>query len=232
MAQDEIRIPAETRTEFGKGAARRIRRADKIPAVMYGHGGDPVHITLPGHDAMMALKNPNALLTIGLDGEDRLALAKDVQRDPIKPFIEHIDLVIVRRGEKATVEVSVHLEGEAAPETVVTVDNASLEVEADVTNIPEYLTVSVEGLEVGSQILAGDLEMPEGSTLVSDPELLVVNVTQQISAEELEAELAEAEAEAGIEQDESDEEAAEAAAEGDSEESGDGEGESEGSSEE
>lgn len=225
MAQDEIRLAAERRTEFGKGAARRIRRADKIPAVMYGHGGDPLHITLPGHEAMLALKNPNALLTIAVEGEDRLALAKDVQRDPIKPVIEHIDLVVVRRGEKAVVEVPVHLEGEAAPETIVTVDNSSLLVEADVTALPESLVVSVEGLEVGSQILAGAVEMPAGATLSSDPELLVVNVTQQISEAELESELADAEAEAGIEREESDE-----AAEGEPDEaSADG---GEGSSEE
>lgn len=227
MAHDEIRLPAERRTEFGKGAARRIRRADKIPAVMYGHGADPLHITLPGHEAMLALKNPNALLTIAVEGEDRLALAKDVQRDPIKPYIEHIDLVIVRRGEKAVVEVPVHLEGEAAPETVVTVDNSTLLVEADVTDLPESLVVSVEGLEVGSQILAGAVELPAGATLASDAELLVVNVTQQISESELESELADAEAEAGIEHDESEDEAAEGddtaagEAEGDAEESSD-----------
>ena len=126
MSNDTIKLQAEARTEFGKGAARQIRREHKIPAVMYGHGADPVHITLVGHDAMMALKNPNALLTIVLDGDEQMALAKDVQRDPIKPVIEHIDLVVVRKGEKVTVDVPVHLEGEAAPETVVTVDHAAV----------------------------------------------------------------------------------------------------------
>ena len=213
MAVD-AKLIAERRTEFGKGAARRIRRTDRIPAVLYGHGEAPVHLALPFHDTFQALKNPNALLTIAVDGEgDQLALAKDVQRDPIKPIIEHVDLVIVKRGEKVTVEVPVHVEGDAAPETVVTVDNATLEIEADVTNLPEALVVSVEGLEVGTQILAGQVEMPAGSTLASDAELLVVNISQQISAEELEAELAEAEAEAGIEHDESDAEAAEGDAE-------------------
>ncbi len=213
MSNDTIKLQAEARTKFGKGAARQIRREHKIPAVMYGHGADPVHITLVGHDAMMALKNPNALLTIVLDGDEQMALAKDVQRDPIKPVIEHIDLVVVRKGEKVTVDVPVHLEGEAAPETVVTVDHATLQVEAEATNIPESVTVSVEGLEAGTQILAGAVELPAGTTLVTDAEALVVNVTQQISAEALEAELAEAEAEAGIEHEESDAEA-EAAAEG------------------
>jgi large subunit ribosomal protein L25 len=208
VSNDTITLQAQTRTKFGKGAARQIRREHKIPAVMYGHGADPVHITLVGHDAMMALKNPNALLTIVLDGEEQLALAKDVQRDPIKPVIEHIDLVIVRKGEKVTVDVNVHVEGEAAPETIVSLDHSSLQLEVLATNIPESVTVSVDGLEVGTQILAGAVELPEGATLVTDPEALVVNITQQISEEALEAELADAEAEAGIEHEESDQEAA------------------------
>ena len=211
---DVTKLSAEPRTEFGKGAARKIRRADKIPAVMYGHGTEPVHITLPGHEAMLALKHTNALLTLVIDGQEHMALAKDVQRDPIKPIIEHVDLVVVRKGEKVTVEVGVHVEGEAAAETVVTTALATLEVEVEATNIPEWVTVSVEGLEAGSQILAGDIALPEGAELVTDPEFLVVNVTQQISEEELEAELEEAEDEAGIEREESDEE--EAAAGGDS----------------
>lgn len=208
---DEIRLEAQTRTEFGKGAARRIRREHKIPAVMYGHGSEPVHITLPGHDTMMALKNSNALLTIVVDGDEQLALAKDVQRHMIKPVIEHVDLVVVKRGEKVTVDVPVHVEGEAGPETVVTVDSQTLQVEADVTKLPEALVVSVEGLEAGTQILASQVEMPEGATLVTDGETLVVNITEQISAEALEAELAEAEAEAGIEQDEPEEDTTEGA---------------------
>jgi len=203
------KLVAEPRTSFGKGAARKIRRDNKIPAVMYGHGTEPVHITLPGHQSMLALKQSNALLTIVLDGEEQLALAKDVQRDPIKPVIEHVDLVIVRRGEKVVVDVAVHLEGEAAAETVVTTDHSTLQLEVEATHIPESLTVSVEGLEAGTQVLAGQVELPEGSTLVTDPEALVVNVTQQVSQEALDAELSEAEAEAGIEREESDEEKAE-----------------------
>ena len=206
------KLVAETRTQFGKGAARRIRRDHKIPAVMYGHGSKPIHITLPGHDAMLALKTSNALLTIVLDGEEQLALAKDIQRDPIKPVIEHVDLVIVKRGEKVVVDVNVHLEGEAAPETVVTTDHTSLQLEVEATAIPESLTVSVEGLQAGTQVLAGQVELPQGATLVTDPEALVVNVTQQVSEEALEAELAEAEAEAGIEREEHEEEPAEAEA--------------------
>ena len=204
----DLTLNAETRTQFGKGAARKIRRDHKIPAVMYGHGADPVHITLPGHDTMMALKNPNALLTIVIDGDERLALAKDVQRDPIKPVIEHVDLVVVRKGEKVTVDISIHVEGQAAPDTLVNVEHATIQVEAEATNIPEYVTVSIDGLRAGTQIHASDLTMPEGATLATDPESLVVNITQMISEDALEAELAEAEAEVGIEHEPAGEEAA------------------------
>jgi large subunit ribosomal protein L25 len=208
------KLVAEKRTQFGKGAARKIRRDHKIPAVMYGHGAEPVHITLPGHATMMALKVTNALLTIVIDGDEQLALAKDVQRDPIKPVIEHIDLVVVRKGEKVTVDVPVHVEGEAAPETIVTVDAQTVQLEVEATNIPENITVSVEGLEAGTQIKAAELELPAGATLVVDENTLVINITQQISQEALDAEMAEAEAEAGIEH----EEAGDAAAtEGDAE---------------
>jgi large subunit ribosomal protein L25 len=213
------KLVAETRTQFGKGAARKIRRDHKIPAVMYGHGAEPVHITLPGHATMMALKVTNALLTIVIDGDEQLALAKDVQRDPIKPVIEHIDLVIVRKGEKVTVDVPVHTEGEAAPETIVTVDAQTIQLEVEATHIPENIVVSVEGLEAGTQIKASELTLPAGATLVVDENTLVINITQQISQEALDAEMAEAEAEAGIEHEEAgDAEAAEgddAAAEGD-----------------
>ncbi|GAA1964502.1 hypothetical protein GCM10009817_00310 [Terrabacter lapilli] len=211
---DNTKLVAEKRTDFGKGAARKIRRAGNIPAVMYGHGTEPVHISLPGHDTMMALKQANALLTIVIDGSEQLALAKDVQRDPIKPVIDHVDLVVVRKGEKVTVEIAVHLEGEAAAETVVTLDHNALQVEVPATDIPENVVVSVEGLEAGTQILAGAVQLPEGATLVTDAEALVVNVTAAISAEALEAELSEAEAEAGIEREESDEAAAAEAGEG------------------
>ncbi|MDF3043982.1 MAG: ribosomal protein L25/ral stress protein Ctc [Ornithinibacter sp.] len=201
----DTKLVAEARTQFGKGAARRIRRDHKIPAVMYGHGTAPVHITLPGHDTMLALKQSNALLTIVLDGDEQLALAKDIQRDPIKPVIEHVDLVIVRRGERVVVDVPVHVEGEAAPETIVTTDHTSLQLEVEATHIPDSISVSVDGAEAGTQVLAGQIQLPEGSTLVTDPEALVVNVTAQVSEEALEAELADAEAEAGIEREEHDE---------------------------
>jgi len=195
----ETKLVAQTRTEFGKGAARRIRRAHQIPAVMYGHGTEPVHITLPGHETMLALKVANALLSIEIDGKTQLALAKDVQRDAIKPVIDHVDLVVVRRGEKVTVDVQVHATGEAAPETVVTVENQTIQLAVEATHIPESVEHSVEGVQAGTQIHASDLALPEGAELVTDPETLVINVTAAVTAEALEAELAEAEAEAGIE---------------------------------
>jgi large subunit ribosomal protein L25 len=230
------KIPAETRTEFGKGAARRIRRSDKIPAVVYGHGNDVMHVTLPGHDTMMALKHggANALLELSIEGQAQLALTKAVQIDPIRRVIEHIDFVAVRRGEKVTVDVPVHLSGDAASETLVVVENNTVQIEAEATNIPEHIEISIEGLPAGTQILAGQLDLPEGSTLLVDPETLIVNVTEQQSQESLEAELEEAEAEAGIERDETDEEAAEAteAAEGgESSEGGDAAAEGESSGE-
>src|SRR5687768_2391934 len=148
------KITAETRTEFGKGAARRIRRADKIPAVLYGHGNDPVHITLPGHDTMLALKHggANALLTLTVDGKEQLALPKQIQRDPIKGFLEHLDLILVRKGEKVTVEIPVHLNGEPGPDALVVTEHSTITVEAEATHIPEYVEVSIEGAEVGTQI--------------------------------------------------------------------------------
>ncbi len=204
----EIKIPAETRTEFGKGAARRIRREDKVPAVLYGHGSDPLHLTLPGHQLMMALKNSNALLTIAVDGDQHLAIPKQVQRDPIRGFIEHADLLIVRKGEKVVVDVGVTLMGEAFPGTMVVHENTSIAVEAEATHIPSDLELSIEGLKAGTQLLASDIELPKGTELAVDTELLIVNITAAPTEAELEAELEEAEAEAGIERDETDEEAA------------------------
>jgi large subunit ribosomal protein L25 len=222
----ETRLQAESRTEFGKGAARRIRRADKVPAVLYGHGEDPVHLTLPGHDLMLALKHggANALLSLDVDGTTHLALARQVQRDPIKGFLEHIDLLTVKKGEKVVVEVPVHLVGEAAPETLVVTEHATVSLEAEATHIPESVEVSIEGAEIGTQILASDLSLPSGSQLHVDAETLIVNIVAAPTEEEVEAELEEAEAEVGIERDESEEESAEGeSAEGESAEGGDSE---------
>ncbi|NIZ92165.1 50S ribosomal protein L25/general stress protein Ctc [Kineococcus rubinsiae] len=210
----ETRIPAEQRTEFGKGAARRIRRADKIPAVVYGHGEAPMHVTLPGHATMLALKHSNALLDIDLGDAQHLVLPKDVQRDPIRGTIEHVDLIVVRRGEKVTVDVPLHLTGEAAPSTVVQQELTTVSVETEATHIPDAVEVSVEGLEAGTQIAASDVTLPEGTTLVTDPEALVVVISAQVTAEQAEAELEALEAEAGIVRDEptTDEESTEAPA--------------------
>ena len=215
----ETKIQAESRTEFGKGAARRIRRADKVPAVLYGHGTDPVHITLPGHETMLALKHggANALLSIELEGKSQLALPKQVQRDVLKGFLEHVDLIVVSKGEKVSVDIPVHVVGEPGPDALVVTEHATVLVEAEATHIPEYIEVSIEGAEVGHQVLAKDLELPKGSTVQLDEDTLIVNVTHAPTTEEVEEELAEAEAEVGIEREEPEEEAAEgAAAEGES----------------
>ncbi len=198
------KINAEPRTEFGKGAARRIRRAHKVPAVIYGHGNDPVHITLPGHETMMALKRAgaNALLELTIDGKMSLALTKQVQVDTMKRQLEHIDFVVVTKGEKVTVEVPVHLNGEAAKETLVVTGTTTIQLEAEATHIPEYVEVDIEGLEAGTQIHASDLTLPTGSVLLLDPDTLIVNITEAPTTAEIEAELEEAEAEAGIERDE------------------------------
>ncbi len=207
----EITIAAEARTEFGKGAARRIRRDDKVPAVLYGHGTDPVHVTLPGHTLMLALKNSNALLNIELGKDKHLAIPKQVQRDPLKGFLEHVDLLIVKRGEKVVVDVPLNVTGDAAPESLVGVENTTISVEVDATAIPSEIEVSIEGLEVGSQLLAKDLQLPKGSTLAVDEDLLIINVTAAPTAAEVDAELSEAEAEAGIEKDEPESEDGDAA---------------------
>ena len=220
------KITAEKRTEFGKGAARRIRRANLIPAVVYAHGDEPMHLTLQGHDTMMALRHggANALLDLQVEGQSQLALTKHVQVDPIRRVIEHVDFVEVKRGEKVQVEVPVHVVGEAGPDTLVVTEHAAVLVEAEATHIPEVFEISVEGAEVGTQVHAKDIELPSGVTLLADEDALVVNVTQQISAEALEAELAEAEADAGIEHDAPEAAAEEAPeAEGDAAESTDSE---------
>lgn len=187
---DQTVLKATLRTEFGKGASRRLRRADQVPAVMYGHGADPVHLALPGHATLLALRTANALLSIDIDGKAQLALPKQVQRDPIRGTIEHVDLIIVRRGEKVTVDVAVLVVGDAASETLVVVDAVTVPLEVEATDIPEHIEVSIEGLEAGSQILAKDLQLPEGAAFVGDEETLIVNITAQVSEEAMEADLA------------------------------------------
>ncbi len=174
----EVKLNAESRSEFGKGASRRLRRAGRVPAVMYGHGTDPVHISLPGHETQLAARVANVLLSISVDGAaGQLALPKAIQRDPVKDSIEHIDLIIVRRGEKVTVEVPLVIIGEPGDASgVVVTDLQSIALEAEATNLPAQIEVSVEGLDIGAQILAQDLDLPEGAVFNGDPETLVVAV--------------------------------------------------------
>ncbi|MFJ8668285.1 50S ribosomal protein L25/general stress protein Ctc [Streptomyces sp. NPDC093600] len=173
----EVKLATETRTEFGKGAARRIRRANKVPGVVYGHGAEPVHVTLPGHELLLALRTPNVLLSLDIDGTTELAIPKAVQRDPLKGFLEHVDLLLVRRGEKVTVEVVVETEGELAPGSFL-VENVlnTISVETEATHIPESVTVSIAGLEAGDSIHAKDVPLPNGTTLVTDPEAAVIQI--------------------------------------------------------
>jgi large subunit ribosomal protein L25 len=194
----EVRIAAEPRTEFGKGPARRTRRAGKVPAVLYGHGTDPRHITLPGHELMLALKTPNALLRLqGLDGGDELALPKDVQRDPLKGFLEHVDLLVVKRGEKVTVEVPVQVTGDVVPDGMLDQQLVQVSLEAEATHIPQVIEVNVEGMAVGDQLLAKDLPLPSGATLDAEEDTLVLHIIAAPTAAQREAELGEGEAAEG-----------------------------------
>ena len=187
----EAHIDAETRTEFGKGAARRTRRAGRIPAVLYGHGTDPQHLSLPSLEFARVIREQgrNAVLTLNISGQPQLALTKTVVTHPIRPYIEHVDLVVISRGEKVVVEVQIVITGEAAVDTLVNQELNTIEVEADVSNIPEQIEVRVEGLGVGTQILAGDIRLPANTTLRGDAEQLVVNVVAAPSEAELEEEV-------------------------------------------
>jgi len=194
----EVRLIAESRTEFGKGFARRIRRAGKVPAVLYGHGTDPRHLSLNAREFAHALKGgANTVLTLQLEGGDELALPKSVVRHPLRDYFEHVDLLLVRRGEKVTVDIPVVIEGDAASGTLVLNDLTTLSVEVEALSIPDTLTVDLTGAEAGTQILARDVVLPAGAALVTDAEALVVSVQVAPTAEELEGEGAEAEAVAG-----------------------------------
>ncbi len=174
---DEHKLSAGKRTSFGKGAARKLRAAGHIPAVIYGHGGEPQHVTLPGHETALLLRKSNVLITLDIEGASELVLVKDVQKDPVRQIIEHVDLIVVRKGEKVTVDVPVHVEGESFSGTIVMVEHATISLEAEATHIPESVFVSVEGLEDGAQIHARDLVLPTGSSLITDPDALVVHIT-------------------------------------------------------
>lgn len=197
----EIKLVAEARTEFGKGAARRLRRAGQIPAVLYGHGADPLHVALPGHQTALALRVANALFSVELDGKSQLAVVKDVQRDAIGNVVEHIDLLVVKKGEKIAVDVPVVVTGESAPGTIHLVESQTLSVEAEATHLPQSIEVSIEGLEAGTVIAAGAVALPQGVSLLTDAEHIVVTVNepQAEPAEEGEEAAEEAAAEAPAE---------------------------------
>jgi large subunit ribosomal protein L25 len=191
MAKSAVnQLTVTVRTQTGKGASRRARRDGKIPAVLYGHGADPQHLELPGHDFAAVLRHSgtNAVLTLDIGGKEQLALTKALDIHPIRRNIQHADLLLVRRGEKVVVEVDVVIEGEAGPDTLVTLETDAIEIEAEALSIPEQLTVSVEGVRPGTQFTAGQITLPAGVNLISDPELLVVNVVNAPTAEELEEE--------------------------------------------
>ena len=191
MSQElDNKVPAELRTQFGKGFARRARAAGKIPAVIYGHGTDPVHVTVPAHQVGLLLRKANAILDLQIDGKSQLVLVKDVQKDPVKQIIEHLDLIVVKKGEKVTVEVPVHLEGASFTGTVAEVEHHTVTIEAEATHIPEFVTVSIEGLHEGNQLHGKDVKLPAGVTLVSDPEalLVVIHLPQKASADLVEEE--------------------------------------------
>jgi large subunit ribosomal protein L25 len=172
---NEVVINAEPRSEFGKGAARKVRRESKVPVVLYGHGTDPQHMTLPGHELLLALRTPNVLIRLQ-GASTELALPKGVQRDPIRGFLEHVDLLLVKSGEKVTIDIPVTVVGEVA-DGILDQQLVSISVESEATHIPTGVEVNVEGMAVGSQVTAGDLKLPEGTTLIADPDTLVLHVT-------------------------------------------------------
>ena len=185
----EVHIAAQTRDEFGKGYARRTRSKGLVPAVLYGHGTETRHLNLPGHELMLALKTPNVLLYLdGLGGGSEIALPKAVQRDPVKGFLEHVDLILVRRGEKVTVDVQIRLTGDVAPDGMVEQQLVQVPVEAEATNIPQAIDLDIEGMEIGAAIHASDLKLPRGVSLQVDPETLILHVVNQVTAAEPEAE--------------------------------------------
>ena len=188
------KVHAEPREQFGKGFARRLRAAGKIPAVIYGHGSEPVHVALPGHQVSLLVRRANAVLELDVAGKEQLALVKDVQKDPVRQIIEHIDLLVVKKGEKVQVEVPVLMVGEPFSGTIATLDNTTVRLEVEATNIPEHVEADVEGLEDGTHITAADLVLPKGATLLDEPDLLFVAVSIPTVAAEPEEEAAEAEA--------------------------------------
>lgn len=184
---EDTKVHAELRDSFGKGFARRLRAAGKIPAVIYGHGTEPVHVALPGHQVSLIVRRANALLDLDIEGKGQLALVKDVQKDPVHQIIEHIDLLVVKKGEKVAIDVPIVVTGDSAPGTIVNLDATTISIEAEATRIPENIEVSVEGLEEGAHVNAADVVLPKGATLLTDPEVLVVAIAIPAVEEEEEA---------------------------------------------
>ncbi|WP_295011580.1 50S ribosomal protein L25/general stress protein Ctc [uncultured Microbacterium sp.] len=204
---EDTKVTAELRTSFGKGFARRLRAAGQIPAVLYGHGTEPVHVALPGHQVSLLIRRANALLELDIEGKSQLALVKDVQKDPVHQIVEHIDLLVVKKGEKVAVELPVVIVGEPFAGTIANLDTASLSVEAEATHIPENVEIDVEGLEDGVRITAADVKLPKGVTLAADPETLVVAIS--VPVDTLAEEEAIAEADEAVAEEQSEEAAAE-----------------------
>ncbi len=200
--ETDTHVVAEPRENFGKGYARRLRAAGKIPAVIYGHGTDPVHVSLPGHQVSLLIRRANAVLELDVAGKQQLTLVKDVQKDPVHQIIEHIDLLVVKKGEKIQVDVPVVVVGEPFAGTIANLDNATVLLEVEATHIPQNIEVDVEGLEDGVRITAADLTLPKGASLVVDPETLIVAVSVPTAALAAEEEIAEADAEVAAEQSE------------------------------
>ena len=207
--ETDTQVVAEVRENFGKGYARRLRAAGQIPAVIYGHGTDPVHVSLPGHQVSLLIRRANAVLELSVAGKQQLTLVKDVQKDPVHQVIEHIDLLVVKKGEKIQVDVPVVVVGEPFAGTIANLDNATVALEVEATHIPQNIEVDVEGLEDGTHITAADLKLPQGASLVTEPETLIVAISVPVAALEAEEEIAEADAEVAAEQSEAAEEAAE-----------------------
>lgn len=206
--EPDTKVHAELRENFGKGFARRLRAAGKIPAVIYGHGSEPVHVALPGHQVSLLIRRANAVLELDVAGKEQLTLVKDVQKDPVHQVIEHIDLLVVKKGEKVEIEVPIVVVGEPFAGTIANLDNVTVTIQAEATHIPQNIEVDVEGLEDGAHITAADLKLPKGSVLIADPELLIVAISVPAAALAAEDEIAEADAEVAAEQAEASEEAA------------------------
>lgn len=200
VTETDTKVHAEVRENFGKGFARRLRAAGKIPAVIYGHGTAPVHVALPGHQVALLIRRANAVLELEVNGTQQLTLVKDVQKDPVHQIIEHIDLLVVKKGEKIQVDVPIVVVGEPFAGTIANLDAQSIALEVEATHIPQHIEVDVEGLEDGTHITAGDLKLPKGAVLVADPEVLVVAISVPAATLAAEDEIAEADAEVAAEQ--------------------------------